>query len=278
MVVEAGELVASMETASRSTYFSRLRELEQHSVLIRETLSPMPRRRRYCLPSAGRDLLRVADDVERWLMNAGKPVPLDTSGAGAAIKALLTGWNMEILHRLAERPTSLGELDAGIQAFRYHHLRHALRGLSSAGLVRQVSIEYKRRPFCLTPFGRLTAAALGSAVRWEEKHFAASTTALKPLDSQALLLLPAPMIELDTALSGTCALHVEKLAVVSLEVAAGRVVNYAAGVNGGSNGEVRGSRGDWRDAVTAKDLSGLEIRGDHRLAAAVVEALMLRLS
>jgi DNA-binding HxlR family transcriptional regulator len=271
---DASELLANLQIASRSTCFNRLRELEEHGVLVRESLSTMPRRSSYWLPQAGIGLVTVAADVEGWLQSrAQSPVLLESAEASVAIKALGVGWNTKILHRLGRRSASLTELDREIGEASYHHLRHAVRIMLGADLVRQRAARNGYRPYGLTQFGRRAAAALASLIRWESIHFTPEPTArLEAHDAEALLMLPAPLVELPPHLEGSCRVEVLDLADVTFEVAGGRVVSCRPRTNH-ARGRVRGSRTDWRAAMSSGELGRLEIQGDDRLATQIVEAL-----
>jgi DNA-binding HxlR family transcriptional regulator len=272
--IGADELIARTRHASRSTRFSRLQELEGQRLLERETLASVPRRSRYRLTRAGQDLLPVAERIEHWL-RPSRPqgrAAVAPPPAPVAVRALAMGWSTEILHRLGERPRSLTELACRIDLLGYHRVRHSLRTLHGAELVTPARGGERSCPYRLTSFARRATVAIAAAIRWEERNLAAKVPPLAAADAQALLLLPAPLIELPAALSGSCTLRVEGLGQIALEVSGGRVASWAAGTDGGPN-RVGGTREEWRQAVGGQGLAPLAARGDERLLAAVVAGL-----
>jgi hypothetical protein len=123
-------------------------------------------------------------------------------------------------------------------------------------------------------------APLAAAARWERLHARETTAPIGRLDVEAAFLLAVPMVALPEELGGDCRLAVEtrgggerRMAGVRVRVEAGRVVSHVTSLEGPADAWASGSADDWLRAVIDRDRAGLEIGGDCRLAADLVDGL-----
>jgi DNA-binding HxlR family transcriptional regulator len=156
---------------SRSTYFDRLRELEDHSLIGREKRASVPPVTTCRLAGAGQRLLPVADLLDAWLARAPDgPRRLGDASATLAIKALALSWGSPLLGLLAERPRSLTELERLVDGLGYRKLERVAHGLVDAGLAERVAVKGRLNPYTVTSWARESAPAVVAAVRWERRE------------------------------------------------------------------------------------------------------------
>lgn len=271
------ELPNHLGPTSRTTRFSRLRELEGLGLIAREKEGGSPPITRCMLTRAGHALLPVARQLRRWL----KEKPSGSQGTGelfgaSETKALAVGWNSTAIRWLAERPCSLTELDAqSPPEVSYHEARKARAALAETGLIAPVPSGDRRQPYAPTEWARRMARALAAAIRWERDFLVEGVSTPTAVEAEALLLLLAPLIDplSDRELDGECSLVLDDLGGVSVNVRGGRVASCAPGSNEDAESRISGSLTAWLEALAEGRTADLEMRGEIRLTTAIAERL-----
>lgn len=180
----AGELGAPTQASVRA----RLKALVALRVVAKKG-GGMPYAVRAELTGAGRDLLRLVDEIDDWLSRApGGSLALGGAAAERAVRALAGGWDSTTLHVLATGPQSLTGLDGEIKGFNYPALERRLVALRTAGLV-EPAPSGSGRPYRIAGWGREAMEPLLAAVSFERTHMAESTAPLEPIDAEAASLL-----------------------------------------------------------------------------------------
>jgi DNA-binding HxlR family transcriptional regulator len=282
--VEGSELIERVENVSRSTYFDRLRDLEEIHLINRERRSGIPPVAVCSLTDAGRCLLRVSRLLEAWLARAPQG-PLSTGSASAttAIKALAVGWGSTLLRWLAERPRSLTELEPLVDGLGYRKLERATKDLLGAGLVERVDAEGRLSPYALTPWARDSVAVLAAAVHWERSRIPDRSTPVTALEIEAGMLMALPLLELPSDSGGTCELLMdvegqggERVAGAVTRIAHGRPVWCSpapARLPEDDTAFLRGDLWAWLRAVIKGEPSRLNTGGDPALTLGLIAAL-----
>jgi len=143
----------------------------------------------YELGEAGRDLLAVADLSQHWLNRAPEePVPLGTSAAKSALKALVDGWSSGIVRVLAARPLSLTDLNKLISGLNYPSLERRLGALRFTNLIEAAPSEGRGTPYRATGWLRQAMAPLAAATRWERRHWADETVPISRIDDSRSII------------------------------------------------------------------------------------------
>jgi DNA-binding HxlR family transcriptional regulator len=281
--LEVGELIVRVENVSRSTYFDRLRDLEEISLIKRERRSGIPPIAACHLTDAGRCLSRVARLLEAWLgrgpqgpLSAGDPV------ATSAIKALAVGWGSTLLRWLAERPQSLTELEPLVDGLGYRKLERATKDLLSAGLVERVDADGRLSPYAVTPWARESVAVLAAAMHWERREIPERSAPVTAIEIEAGMLMALPLVELSPELNGTCELLMsveaqddDQLSGVATRIANGQLA-WCCPRRVQAPGEASWLNGDlwaWLRAVIKGEPAGLQTGGDPALARDLIAAL-----
>lgn len=208
--MESTELLERIGFASRSTFFERMRDLENLSLVERTRLGDVPPVAECRLGRHGERLLPVAAHLEAWLADAPEgPLKLGEAYATATVKALAVAWGSTLLRWLAEEPRTLTELEQLVQVFGYRKLERILRELAKTGLVERLAIGSRSSPYGVTDWGRRTAGPLTAAMRWERYEIAKRSAAVTWIEAEGVLLLALPLVELPDDACGTCALLVD---------------------------------------------------------------------
>lgn len=273
------QLSQRLGPASRTTRFSRLRELEAMGVIKREKRGGPPPVT-YCMLSArGVALLPVVKRFAGWLARSGG----DGSRRGKvadllAIKALALGWETTALRWLAERPHTLTELARRCAPeVAYHDLRRARLALAEADLIEPVLTRGRGKPYRLTAWAAMAAGPLAAAARWERDLADGNGARLGPVEGETVLLLAAARIEaLSGGPSGVCSLRFDGSDDVGLlaEVSAGEVsLRTAPEGRSGPRSALGGSASAWLDALLDGRGERLEMQGAIRLTTTLAMAL-----
>src|SRR6187551_790602 len=118
--LENTELLERIGFVSRSTFFQRMRDLEELSLLSRARRGDVPPITECRLGRAGGGLPPVARRLDVWLMEAPHgPLRLGEAYATATVKALALAWGSTLLRWLAEEPRTLSELEQRVQILGY---------------------------------------------------------------------------------------------------------------------------------------------------------------
>lgn len=234
----------------------------------------------YELIASGKELLIVADALQRWLtMAPDGSLPLGGNAAKAATKALAEGWSTTMLRVLAAGPLSLTELDRVIGSLSYPSLERRLSALRVANLVESQAGNGRGTPYAVTAWLRHGVAPLAAAARWERRHQAQANSPIGRLDVETAMLLAMPLLRLPTELSGRCRLGAElengksSLAGTMVEIHEGQIASCTTKLQGSPDAWALGSVSAWLGALLDDDLDALELGGDGQLARALIERL-----
>jgi DNA-binding HxlR family transcriptional regulator len=208
--LESAELLDRVDFVSRSTYFERMRDLEELSLIGRTRRGEVPPVAECRLKTAGAWLLPVARRLDAWLADAPHgPLRLGEAYATATIKALAVAWGSTLLRWLAEQPRALTELEQLVHVFGYRKLERILRDLVKAGLLERVVVKGRLTPYGVTEWARWSAALLTAAMRWERQEIAKRSASVSSIEAEGVMLLGLPLIELPAEVNGTCALLID---------------------------------------------------------------------
>lgn len=275
------ELRRAAGSPAQTTLRAQLKKLCAAGAIERERRDRFPGVIEHELTGAGRDLLGVAEVLERWLHGPPEgPLELGTPEAKAAIRALVEGWSTAMLRVLAVEPRTLTELDGVIASLNYPSLERRLAAMKLAGQVEPVPGNGRGTPYRVTEWSRRAVAPLAAAARWERRHLAEQTAPISKLDVEGGFLLALPLLRLPSDASGVCRLAVEVpqgekrgLAGVLVQVQGGKVTSSTTRLDGHPEAWISGSTTAWLAALIEHDSDGLEIGGDGHLARALLEDL-----
>ncbi len=256
------ELAQHLGPTSRTTRFSRLRDLEQLGIIVREKRPGVPPVAYCSLSPAGRGLLPVVTRFAEWLATAPQePSGPDEVAGERAIKALATAWETDALRWLAERPCSLTELNAlSPDEVTYHKVRNARESLSTGGLIAPVQSGDRAQPYALTEWARWSAGCIAAAIRWE-RTFLEGTTQLSPAEIETLLHLLLPLVRMDDDLD------------LSVTVDEGHITTHASRSEGGQSSRLSGPAESWIEALVDGRGDTLRMQGGIHLTTSLACAL-----
>jgi DNA-binding HxlR family transcriptional regulator len=260
-----------------------LRQLVELGVLERRQQNDFPGSVDYALTRAGEELLNVGDVLRRWLSMAPHgPISLGSPAAKSATKALVDGWNAQIVRALAARPIALTQLSRVITSLNYPTLERRVGAMRVVGLVQACANRRGRAvPYEVSEWLRSAVAPLAAAINWEHFHLSETASAIGRVDVESLFLLSVPSLELPTEACGACRLAVRskgrngqpEFAGVRVEVEEGRVVSCSTRLAHPCDGWASGSFLEWFRWLSDNHLHNIEVGGDARLVESVVEAL-----
>jgi DNA-binding HxlR family transcriptional regulator len=264
-----------------TTLRAHLRELTANGLLERRRQNSFPGSIDYRLKGPGRDLLAVLDVLEVWLAAApGEPLEAGGVAAKGAIKALVEAWSTSLLRALAARPFSLTELNRLVTSISYPALERRLTAMRLAGQLEVRPGAGRGRPYAVTRWLRQAIGPLCAAASFERHHPVPGATPIARIDAEAGFLLALPLVRLSAELAGSCRLAVDlagdngpRPAGVLVGVEHGRVVSCVAKLAGDASSWAAGPTSAWLAAVVDRALDRLELGGDERLAAALVDGL-----
>lgn len=286
--LENSELLDRIGFVSRSTYFERIRDLEELSLLSRTRRDDVPPVAECQLTTHGERLLPVAARLEAWLADApAGPLKLGEAYATTTVKALAVAWGSTLLRWLAEQPRTLTELEPLVHIFGYRKLERIVRDLVKGGLVERTASQDRLSPYGVTEWARWSAGLLASAMRWERHEIAKRSASVSSMEAEGVLLLGLPLIELPAEASGTCALIVdadapreEGLGGAIVRLIEGRPISWRAvgeaereAIAREADSWVRGPTLAWLGTHTNAPGAVLRSGGDADLAKMVMAAL-----
>jgi DNA-binding HxlR family transcriptional regulator len=258
-----------------------LQSLVQVGVVERHDDGKAACRAGYRLTRSGRGLLGAAAILANWLRGSPQgPLQLGSPEGKSAIKALVDGWSAGVVSALAIRPLSLAELNVIIASLSYPSLGRRLSALRLLKLVKAAPGDRTSVPYATTDWLRRAVAPLAAAAAWEHRHLPAQVPPITNRDVEAAFLLTLPLLRLPVELSGTCCLAVvngsDRLgrgAGAAATVRGGAVASCAARLGESPDAWARGSTGRWLSAVVKRDPCLLELSGEPKLVARVVEGI-----
>jgi DNA-binding HxlR family transcriptional regulator len=222
------------------------------------------------LTEAGRELLPVADTLERWLQLAPDgPIPLDDDAARGIVRVLTAGWDSTMVRALAERPLTLNEISADISDLSYPALKRRLTKLRATRLVEPARSQ-GMAAYGASDWLRLAVVPLAVAGRWERKHDPEAEP-ISPVEVEAAFLLTLPFLQLPVDAVGSCTLAVltsedkseggPEVAGVAIVVDRGKVVSCTSEARSRPTTWALGTTEAWLDAVIGGHPDGLRVRG-----------------
>jgi len=280
------DLRRAVGSPPQTTMRGHLRTLTETGVITGRRRSDFPGYLDYELTGSGRELWAVAEVLRAWLESAPeRPVLLGSVASKSAIKALVEGWDTNIIRALVARPLSLTELSELISGISYPSLERRLGAMRLAGQIERMPGRGGGTPYGVTSWLRQALAPLAAAARWERLNVAPHTPPIKRLDVEAAFLLVTPLLRLPSDISGRCRLAVEieggngeRLAGIVAEVGEGRIVSCATSLRGEADAWASGSASSWLRAVIDHDTSELEMGGNCHLVRALLDGLPVALA
>jgi DNA-binding HxlR family transcriptional regulator len=259
----------------------QLRTLTESGVLVRRREDSFPGALEYELGPVGRDLLAVSETLQVWLAAAPDgALPLGSPAAKNAIQALREGWATGMLRALAAGPLRLTDLNRLINPITYPSLERRLGAMRLVGLVEAMPGKGEGTPYAVTRWARQAIGPVIAAVRWERRHFGDEITPTSRRDVETAFLLAVPMLRLRSSLSGVCRLAVElrndgrqPVAGVMVTLEEGRIAACSSRLEERADALASGGPRAWLTALSEGDLACLELEGEAKLAAAVVEGI-----
>lgn len=276
--LSSAELEGRLGWAAKASLRASIAELCELGALEREGRQPVVTK----LTPGGRDLLRLADVLERWLSHSPfGALDLNEGAARGTVRALVGGWDSTIVQALAERPRRLADLSRELPDQSYAALKRRFAKLRTAALVDCLDDAVRSPEYEATALLRRAAAPLSFAVRWEREH--APFGPLDEGDLEAVLLLALSLVKLPRV-SGSCLLAVARQQSVDdappapmairLVAQKGAIVEASLAVAPMSETWALASTDGWLDAIVGGQLSTVRMRGPAvRLAEAVVQGI-----
>lgn len=279
------ELRSHANAPPQTTLRDHLRGLVGRGVVERLSAPAFPGVVSYELTASGRDLLKVAGFLSRWLASApGAEIQIAGAEAKNAISTLVDGWNSRIVRAIASAPCSLTDLDNLISTLNYPSLERRLTSLRRLGMVEPTPDRRRGRTYRPTGWLRHAVPALAAAAWWEQRHLSATAPQVTNRDLESALLLSLPLVRLSEEIQGSCRLAIriagpaiDDLVGVVVEVEGGRVVSSVTNLQGVVQAWALGSTRHWIEAIAKPDPTRLELGGDHALATELVDGLHLAL-
>jgi DNA-binding HxlR family transcriptional regulator len=232
------------------------------------------------LTGPGRDLLAVAEVLQRWLGDAPDgPIALGSTAAKSAVKALVEAWSSNIVRALAARPLTLTELSRLIPSVNYPSLERRLGAMKHAGLAEVCEGNGRGTPLGPSRWLRCSTAPLVAGAAWERRHFPGEPP-MGRIDIEAAFLLSVPQLQLPPEVSGKCRLVVEirpqgslELAGIVAKVEEGKVARCTARLDGWADAWISGTPQAWLERLIQERPGGLEVGGDGTLAESLLAGL-----
>jgi DNA-binding HxlR family transcriptional regulator len=270
------ELGRRLGPTSRTTRFSRLRDLERLGIITREKRPGTPPVA-YCgLSPSGRELLPVVRRFARWLAESpDAPSSPDELDGARSIKALAVAWDTTVLRWLAERPCSVTELDSlSPPDVTHHEVRTARESLSGVGMISPVASDERGQPYAANEWTRRAAGCIAAAIRWK-KAFLAGARPPSPAEAEGLLRLLLPLVEIQPTLQdGVCTLRIDRHANLPVLVMGdGRIVPCEPPPDHPRVSQVSGDAEAWFRAFLDGRTDSLRMRGGIHLTVALAGGL-----
>ena len=225
------------------------------------------------LTPAGRDMIFVADVVERWLaFSPTGPISPDSDAAKGAVKALSGGWSSTLMRALANRPFTLTELDRLIPDVSYPSLERRLVSMRATGQIEPLEAAGRGTPYVVTEWLRRSIAPLCAAGRCERRYLGADTAPITDVEVEAAFMLAMPLAPMPRNAAGTCMLAVQTessecdggghdLSGVTVELERGEIASCTASVDQSPPTWALGTAEGWLDLVIDGDLTALRLGG-----------------
>ncbi len=223
--IRVGELERVLPHAAHSVVIRRLRALldaelvtcrRQSGIPPRRGTAGVPRRTYYSLTDAGRMLLEVTAEADRWehawcsRLERGVPSGIVAIGLSANRRTRM------IMLALADGPLPVADVRARLPALPPSTLRRRLSNLVLGGLLEQQEAGRVAR-YGLTARGRQLAMMAMLAGRWEWQWLRPERV-VPGSDLVALVHIIAPMARVSRPTAGICQLHLEADGVTAPDI------------------------------------------------------------
>jgi DNA-binding HxlR family transcriptional regulator len=275
--------------AAHAVVFERLRRLLDSGVLSYEHRAGtppqahkagVPQRTLYGLRDAGRALLDIPAQGERW-ERAWQVSPASSRTPGSVpIKLLANPHDPEILLALAGGALRTAEVASGALGIGRSALRRRLRNLVHEGLL-QAHEAGRTRTYELTRAARHLASVALAAARWEWRWWNPKPERSAGAELGELLGMIAPAAQLPERIGGICRLHVQPVGAEASDIylTAGAGALRALPGKPTPTAHVVGTATPerWCDALLG-GRTPRALAGDRQLLASVLEALGAALS
>jgi len=274
---------------AHAVMFERLRRLLDSGVLSYEHRAGtpphahkagVPQRTLYGLRDAGRALLDIPAQGERW-ERAWQVSPASSQASGSVpIKLLANPHDPEILLALAGGALRTAEVAASALGLGRSALRRRLRNLVHEGLL-QAHEAGRTRTYELTCAARHLASVALAAARWEWRWWNPEPGRLAGAQLGELLGMIVPAARLPEQAGGICRLHVQPVSGEASDIylAAGAGALRALPDEPTTAPHVVGTAAPehWCDALLG-GRTPRTLAGDRQLLTSVIEALAAALS
>ena len=227
----------------------------------------------YSLTGAGRELLAVAEGLQRWLTEAPQgPLELGGDPARAAVKGLVDGWMARMLAPLAGEPLSLTQLGRKLTSVSYPTLARRLETMRLAEQVEEGERTGSGTPYVLRDWLRRGIAPLAVAVRWEHRHEPRGSEPVTREEIGSAMTIVTRLLELPPEPSSICQLAVRvpggdsrKRPLGSAVMRAGTLVFGPVYPQRKPDAWISGTVEQWFSTVIDGDTRGLRLSGDRDL-------------
>jgi DNA-binding HxlR family transcriptional regulator len=278
-----GDLERGLPHAAHSVVVRRLRRLLESELVGRERQpgvpprlgsAAVPRRTYYSLTDAGRMLLEVTAEADRWeqawcsQLERGVPSGIVAIGLSANRRTRM------IMLALADRPLAVSDLQARLPELRRSTLRRRLSNLILGGLLEQQEVGRAER-YGLTARARQLAMVAMLAGRWEWQ-WSRPEHVVRGSDLVALVHVIAPMARVSRATAGICQLHLDAdgaaAPAIYLAASAGSIRTLREAPATPPEAVGRATPEAWCDALLRPDRR-ITVDGNRTLMLAVLGAL-----
>jgi DNA-binding HxlR family transcriptional regulator len=188
-------------------------------------------------------------------------------------------WTLLIVRDLVAGPRRFVELQRVLPGISTEQLRSRLNRMVADGLLTRQ--RYREVPprvdYELTPRSRELLPILGALARWGLDWAWSAPRENEAIDIGAILRVASALIDAPGAVTGTVELTVSRDDAVPAQYAIGVAsgdVTIAERAAPDADARISGELADWIEAFgPAADRSGLDVAGDERLAAVVLDAV-----
>lgn len=270
------ELKHEAESLSQKALRECLRTLERIGAIGRRRRNILRGSREYELTEPGRELRFVGSVLDRWLAaRPDHPLQLGTRQAKAVTSTLAAGWSSTVFRALAAKPRSPNDLRKAVAALDPPNLET----MCQVGLLESLPRDAHEPSYVVTEWLRLGIGPIVAASRWERRNLPEQTATIGQADAETALMLTMPLVRLPIKTTGRCRLTVElseeseeEPGSVTVDAENGAVVSCVPG-GSGADASATGAPTEWFRAAIEADPDHLRVRGNRRLARALLESI-----
>jgi DNA-binding HxlR family transcriptional regulator len=281
--IRPAELERSLPDAGHSVVIRRLRRLLDSELVSCERQSgvpphpgsaAIPRRAYYSLTDAGRMLLEVTVEADRWEQTWCSQLERGAPGGSDAIGLSANQRTRKIMLVLADGPLAARDVHTRLPELRRSTLRRRLHNLVLGGLLERQEPERVQR-YALTARARQLAMVATLAGRWEWR-WSRPEHAVPGSDLVDLLHMLVPVARVSGPMAGICQLHLEADGVavpdIYLAARAGGILALPRAPESPAEAVGHATPEAWFDALLAPTRR-ITVAGDRMLMRAVIGAL-----